>query len=169
MIQDPWLPYEPVRVYTERSPENYWAALRQFDVEHAVRYQVWNKRTFCNIFVWDGTRALGCEIPHWVDKDGTIVKPFSYTSWETTANILGAQWLPRWGAQYGWKRCEKDDGEDRARRGLPVVLSYVATVGPGHVAFLMPNGNVYQAGAKNGEFPVGEVFGKLLYTTWTHD
>ncbi|MDR3278373.1 MAG: hypothetical protein LBT12_06325, partial [Oscillospiraceae bacterium] len=66
-----WKPTVPAVVNTagDRSPENLRAAVDQFDVENAERYRPHRNGsdTYCNIYVWDVTSALGAEIPHYVD------------------------------------------------------------------------------------------------------
>jgi hypothetical protein len=103
--------------------------------------------TYCNIFVWDVTRALGCEVPHWVNKR------------ETTANDL-ADWLAD--LSNGWN--ETDDPEKLARGGLPIVAVWKNPQGHGHIAIGYMDGGgfaIAQAGGKNFESgTVAEGFGK---------
>ena len=55
-----------------RKAQEYVDVCRQFDVEHAWRYFQRNGNTFCNLYVADCTRALGCPIPHWYDRETEI-------------------------------------------------------------------------------------------------
>jgi len=56
----------------KRSPINYLKVVNQFAVEDNRRYEGGGK-TYCNIFVWDVTRAMGVEIPHYIyEKSGKI-------------------------------------------------------------------------------------------------
>ena len=56
-----------------RSMDNYQAVLNEFGVETNPRYLQRNGNTYCNIFVWDATKAMGAEIPHWVNSSGDAV------------------------------------------------------------------------------------------------
>jgi hypothetical protein len=54
-------------------PQLYLEAVNQFGVEsqcHLARYRPTGFGTFCNIFVWDVSRAVGSELPHWVYRTG---------------------------------------------------------------------------------------------------
>jgi hypothetical protein len=163
----PWLPRNPIQTFTERSPENYAAALHQFNVKEDERYRPWLKKTWCNIFVWDGTRALGCEIPHWFDPaTGHPTKPF--VGGEMTANMMGA-WFEEFGVAHGWSRIPGPDADARGAAGFPTVAQWSnPTGGSGHVAFLVGEGQVHQAGAVNGVYDIRHVFGDRLFNCWTH-
>ena len=50
-----------------RSAYHYFKVIEQFEVESSPRYEP-GKKTYCNIFAWDVTRAMGAEIPHWLIK-----------------------------------------------------------------------------------------------------
>ena len=66
-----WLPTNPIVKGNEecRSPALLDRLIEQFDVENSARYTPHKHGgdTYCNIFVWDVTSALGAEIPHYVD------------------------------------------------------------------------------------------------------
>ena len=60
---------------TNRSVALYNNVINQFAVQYNPRYtQVYVNgtltKTYCNIFVWDVTSAMGAPIPHWVDAKG---------------------------------------------------------------------------------------------------
>lgn len=164
----PWLPRNPIRVYTERSAENYTAALAQLSVETDERYKPRLRKTWCNIFMWDGSRTLGCEVPHWyMPDDGRAAQPFAHGALEMSAN--GAQvWFEDFGKTHGWVRTPNPEAVELANAGHPVILQWTNKLGSGHVGFLTPGGKVTQAGAKNGTFTPREVFGDRLYTCWSH-
>ena len=51
----------------QRSPNAYNEVLAELDVANRKRYAPTDKSTWCNIYVWDATKAMGCEIPHYYD------------------------------------------------------------------------------------------------------
>lgn len=51
----------------DRHPLLYSAIINQFGVETNPRYRPRNNNTYCNIFVWDVSSAMGAEIPHWIN------------------------------------------------------------------------------------------------------
>jgi hypothetical protein len=162
---------------SHRSAAAYDDILNQFAVGVNPRYAHRNGATFCNIFVWDVTRAMGAEVPHWVDPQGNPT-PHLHGN-ELSANGVAA-WLRAHGARFGWGRVPLADGIDRANRGCPVVLSWNNPRGIGHVAMVRPGAPdpqsgawMAQAGAKNQNYirmfvPDG-VFGRAApVEIWTH-
>ncbi len=167
-----WLPTKP-EVFTERSPSNLRKALAQFSVETHARYKPFklNGRwvTWCNIFRWDGTTALGCELPHWYDPlTGEPRKHHAVAAAEMRANDVRS-WLHQFGAKFGWKEVSRSDAQLDAMRGLPVLLNWFNSTGSGHEAFMLPDGNVIQAGRRCGVFALEQVFPQpLAVTFWRH-
>ena len=104
----------------ERSPERYNQVLDQFDVENNPRYMKQENRTYCNIFVWDVTRAMNAEIPHWVNAKGEPCKPGEPGSRELNANLT-AKWLKEHGEKYGWKEATREEAIAAANAGKPAV------------------------------------------------
>jgi hypothetical protein len=146
-----------------RSSQVYEQILAQFDVEHASRYAPKSGITFCNIFVWDATKALGCELPHWWYRD------------ELSANGL-SDWLTKYGANHGWMKVDSDHARQRANAGFPVVAVWKNPgAGSGHIAMVRPSGeegqlHIAQAGASNhADIPITTGFGLLPVTLWSHD
>lgn len=170
MIVQPWLPWPEVIVYMERAPENLHKAHEQFYVESNIRYRPWLGRTYCNIFAWDVTRALGCEIPHWVTQDGKPAPALGAGAREMNANST-FQWLSIHGGEYGWRRlATKDEAEMRADLGYPTVPVWLnSTGGSGHIALLLPHGRIVQAGRKNGVMLLEHGFGANTPDFYTHD
>ena len=135
----------------------------QFHVETNPRYEK-NKKgygdTYCNIFMWDVTRAMGAEIPHYVDP--VTLEPKYYPdvkgARELTANGI-YQWLEKKGAEYGWKEVSAETAQQLANQGRPVVTTKKNNSGSGHVQVVRPSANgtynpatgvtVAQAGGKN--------------------
>lgn len=167
----PWLPWPPedMRVYKERTPENLLRAAEQFHVDAHVRYRPWLGRTYCNIFIWDVSRALGCELPHWVTPDGKAAPPFGPGSREQTANDLH-RWLRLYGGLEGWRFvAEQDEAEMRADLGYPTVATWYNTQGSGHIALLLTRGRIIQAGRNNGIMLLKQGFGSHKPDFYTHD
>ena len=154
-----------------RKPDCLRAAVRQFDVEHNRRYaanqQGWGE-TYCNIFVWDCTRALECEIPH-VHNRAEL----------TALGMLG--WLQNNGVDAGWYQVDRLEGWQRANAGYPVVAAWEnpshypdGRRRPSHVAVLIPSPDmslrIAQAGAINfydGPLERGFGFARGIQY-WTH-
>jgi hypothetical protein len=152
--------------------------LEQFDVTHAKRYVRGHDpsnpgATYCNIFVWDATSALECEIPHWFNPISGEKRPVAGGSemdkWGKDHDL--GVWLVKFGNIHGWRKVEPVEAAARADAGFPVVIDYSPGPGrEGHVAMLMADGLIAQAGAHNifkGSFGFG--FGALPVTFWTHD
>lgn len=167
----PWLPWpaEEMTVYTERTPENLLKAAEQFRVEKEARYRPWLGKTFCNIFAWDVSRALGCEVPHWVTNDGKAAPPFAPGAREQTANSL-YRWFALFGGAEGWRPVEsREEAEMRADLGYPTFAVWYNGNGSGHIALMLPGGRIAQAGAKNGIMRFEEGFGSREARFYTHD
>ncbi len=123
-----WLPLDaPMRFNSpvNLTPELYETVLLQLQVERNPRYQPDEHSTFCNIYVSDGTRNLGCEIPHW------------YSSQEMTANMM-IDYLQS--SPSSWVELPTlADGQAAANNGLPTVIGWHSgSHAPGHIAFLLP-------------------------------
>lgn len=147
----------------ERSPELLRDIIDQFNVTGAERYRPYKygKDTYCNIFVWDVTSALGCEIPHYIDS--ATGEPRSYPdvkgAWEMGANATH-DWLLNSGGSYGWRQVDARTAQEWANGGGAAVTAWKnPTGGSGHVQIVCPsesggydsaNGvTVAQAGARN--------------------
>lgn len=171
-----WLPTEQWRAATPpvqwpRSKALLYIMVRQFSVERHPRYAKTNV-TWCNIFVSDVTAALGCPIPHWVTQAG---RPTTHDDSKNGAKELNANamhnWLLEFGGQFGWRQISKGEAFERADAGYPVVASWKNVKGAGHIAMVIPDGQIAQAGAVN--FAAGQLeygFGtdkEILF--FTHD
>lgn len=152
----PWVPVRavlPAYVASLRSASRYSAALDALPLLDSPRYQPHDGNTFCNIFVWDATILLGCEIPHWVDPDGNTTTIGGGR--EQTANDM-ADWLERNGKRDGWGRGDPETVQRVANRGNPAVAVWRNSGGVGHIAMVRP-GQLHpekgpciaQAGARN--------------------
>ncbi len=128
-----------------RSASNYYSVINQFDVENNERYEV-NKNgqgdTYCNIYVWDVTKAMGAEIPHYYDNEtGEVVSyPDVQGAQCMTANKM-QDWLTTTGKQYGWKEVSAEQAQAYANQGHPAVTTYKNSSGHGHVQVVCPSQN----------------------------
>lgn len=170
-LKKPWEPLAAPHVATSdaRKAQEYTDICAQFDVAHNPRYlrgQQGAGETYCNIYVWDCTKALGCEVPHWVGVDGKPGK-MGPPSRELDANAV-IDWLR---ASKEWREVLHSDAKARADLGFPVVVAYHAPPGRiGHVAMLLPGDLIAQAGASNFFMkPVAAGFGGLPTQFFTHD
>lgn len=162
-----------------RSRDALLAVLRQFSVATSERYRpgpAGSGITWCNIFVADATKALGCEIPHWVRKDGSAARMGEQGAAEMTANGI-VEWLEVFGPVLGWQEVNAAHGQDLANQGYPVVGVWKNAPGKhGHVAMCRPGvagaggPRVCQAGARCGEdFSAAEVFGSRVVRWFAHE
>ncbi|MDR0446653.1 MAG: hypothetical protein LBH17_06490 [Oscillospiraceae bacterium] len=139
-----WVPASPVytNMPSERSPENYIAAVAQFDVTQAPRYAPGrNGHTYCNIFVWDVTRALGCEVPHYIDPASGAPMEYPDTAGASELNALSmGRWLASTGKSYGWVEVSPEQAQLQANRGRPAVAVSSAV---SHISMVVPSRTDY--------------------------
>lgn len=127
-----------------RSPELYNRVIGQFEVETNGRYAV-NKQgkndTYCNIFMWDVTRAMGAEIPHYVDPETNA--PMYYPDNEGARHMNANRiydWLHAHGEKYGWVEVTAEQAQMMANEGKPVVTAKRNNSGGhGHVQVVCPS------------------------------
>lgn len=176
-----WKPVSPAVVSTQndRSPQKLRQIIDQFNVETAERYRPYRRGrdTYCNIFLWDVTSALNCEIPHFVDP--ITGNPRKYPDIEGAIELGAVQiedWLVRFGRSYGWREVDAATAQEYANRGKPAVTT-AGTIG--HVQVVCPSNNgsydvirgvnVAQAGSRNtGYAYISEIYnsasmGKIRY------
>lgn len=162
-----------------RNSQEYAAVIDQFHVETNDRYVPRDKKTFCNIYVWDVTRAMGAELPHWVYADGSPAE-FGHGS-ELPASAV-AEWLAHHGPARGWRQVSAVDAQTLANEGYPVVAAYDGEPAgrTGHVAMVRPGEYdavqgpaIAQAGGKNlNQTTVRNGFGADIQGEvhyWVHD
>ncbi len=143
-----------------RSADAYNEVLEDLDVENHARYRRTDNATWCNIYVWDATKAMGCEIPHYYNKHtgepmtrAEAIKAGTGTYNEMSANRM-TSWLGKYGADYGWVECDAATAVAMANQGYPTVAAATTT---GHVAMVAPQKSgdkgvmISQAGASNFE------------------
>lgn len=164
----------------ERSKENYIKTVAQFQVLNNPRYSRRDvtgdgiAETFCNIFVWDATKALKCEIPHWVDPATGVEAPMGKGK-ELSANGV-VDWFERHGLGFGWMRCDRLQAVKRAGLGFPTVVLWKNPGRIGHVAIVLPSADprqvrIAQAGVNNlFDADISKGFGNLgPLLFYTHD
>lgn len=129
---------------TNRNPALYRQVINQFHVETHPRYAV-NKKgtgdTYCNIFMWDVTRAMGAEIPHYVDPKTKAPRyyPDVKGASEMNANAI-YDWLHEHGGKYGWFEVDAEQAQAMANQGRPVVTALRNNSGGhGHVQVVCPS------------------------------
>jgi hypothetical protein len=171
-----WRPAVPLICSTpqRRAPELLRQVAGQFDVVHAQRYQPGGGRTWCNIFLWDATTALGAEIPHWVDLAGQPVAPGHGA--ELSANAV-VHWLELHGPAHGWSECNERGAREAAAQGRPAVAVWANPMPghSGHVALVLPDSDphaaarIAQAGAHNlFDAPLFQGFGSVKPRFFQH-
>lgn len=137
-----------------RSAEAYNQVIDQFNVETHGRYRKRNGNTYCNIFAWDVTRAMGAEIPHWLTYDNELYhmdNSISYKANTAFARELNANSVYRYMEEHcadiGYKEVLPLEGQLHANEGKPVVVVWENDGGIGHVAVIRPDmeGQVSQA------------------------
>jgi len=127
-----------------RSPGLYRNVINQFNVENNPRYMVnknGNNDTYCNIFLWDVTRAMQAEIPHYVDPQTLEARVYPDTSGARELNANGIyDWLSKKGSEYGWVPVNAEQAQLYANRGMPVVTAWKNEAGGhGHVQVVCPS------------------------------
>lgn len=103
-----------------RDPVTYDNVIDQFAVESNPRYRRQDNDTYCNIFVWDVTYAMGAEIPHLVAGNGEPVSVYE-GAW-LSANGMN-RWLAENGPRYGWREVAAAEAQNLANLGHPAVAS----------------------------------------------
>jgi len=136
----PWLRVEPPICCAPgaREPQVLQQIISQFQVGCNERYRK-NQRgageTYCNIFLWDVSLALRCEIPHWAGPSGQPTRVGEGQELDANSVIF---WLREWGPRYGWVPAEAAGALVAANRGEPAVACWHNPGGIGHVAVVRP-------------------------------
>ncbi len=135
---------EVVSTAGNRSAALYRAVIDQFDVEDNPRYAINQKGqgdTYCNIFMWDVTSAMGAEIPYHTDKatGAPLSSGQAANAVSMSANRM-SDWLNTYGAQYGWYEVTAEQAQALANRGCPAVTIWKnPTGGHGHAQVVSPS------------------------------
>ena len=123
----------------QRDAVIYEQLINQFAVGDNPRHLAGQGKTYCNIFVWDVTRAMGVEIPHWIDNAGKIAAPGSPQAFEINING-GVNWMKSHGVpQHAWRKVSPSEAQGAANQGLiSVVMWKNPTGGHGHTGVIRP-------------------------------
>lgn len=182
-MKDPraWVEVVPDLINTpdKRSAQNYLDTVRQFEVETNPRYVAGHdnnpatgKETYCNIFLWDVSKAMSCEIPHWVDP-ATGVKVAMGKGKENSANGL-CDWMTGHALENGWMLCSEKQARVRASAGFPTVCCWKNVGGIGHVSAILPGMDFTHSAQSGGtnffDKNLRNGFGNISpLTFYTHD
>jgi len=135
-----WRPTTPAVTSSvgNRSPELYRAVIDQFKVETAERYRPFrNGSTYCNIFTWDVTRAMGAELPHYTDPETGVPRFYpDIRGARSMGAIATCEWLRTHGPKYGWREVDAETAQRHANSGRPAVTSAGSL---GHVQVICPS------------------------------
>jgi hypothetical protein len=172
-------PITPPVTNTEavRSAASYDEVINQFAVGYNPRYRPRDGNTYCNIFLWDVTSAMHCEVPHWVNAQGNPAPAFQPGAYEMNVNGTVA-WLRDHGTQrFGWQLVDAATAQQHANAGRPAVALWRnPTGGHGHTVIIRP-GNLLagrgaataQAGRLNfNQGHIKESFGNAVPKYYVH-
>jgi hypothetical protein len=166
-----WIPASPAVTGDEscRSPELLERIIEQFDVESSARYKPYKngKDTYCNIFVWDVTSALGAEIPHYVDALTGQPRRYPDTAGARELDANGVcRWLSVYGSRYGWTEVSAEAAQEYANRGCPAVTAWHNPAGAGHVQVVRPSKDgAYDAARGVAVAQAGKTTREYTYTS----
>jgi len=135
-----WRPTTPAITSNvhNRSPELYLAVVNQFRVETSERYRPFRDGfTYCNIYVWDVTRAMGAELPLYTDP-ATGEPRFhpDIRGARSMGAIAMCNWLSTHGERFGWREVDAETAQMHANQGRPAVTSAGSI---GHVQMVIPS------------------------------
>jgi len=146
--------------------------ITQWGVETNLRYASNRNSVKDYVFVWDVSRAMNAEIPHWSNPtDGSPIEVGKGK--ENNANGL-CDWLVQWGTRFGWCPCSLAEACLSAQAGKCAVASWRdPRGGPGHVAVFTPTTlgpRIAQAGTRNFvDLPLALGFGQLPVACFHHE
>ena len=179
-----WRPAAPAIKSNEdnRSPELYNAVISQFRVETAERYRPFrNDATYCNIFMWDVTSAMGAEIPHYTDPESGEPRYYPDVGGAKAMTAIEIdKWLKTYGSEYGWHQVDARTAQEYANEGKPAVtaggsLDHVQVVCPSRNGQFDPirGVTVAQAGSRVTSYSyISSIYGAgplENVTYWIHE
>jgi peptidoglycan hydrolase-like protein with peptidoglycan-binding domain len=164
----PWNAVIPKFEYIsgKRDPKSYNKLIDQFHVNDNKRYEPRNGNTYCNIFAWDVSIAMGVELPRFVkvklghpedptgealgrtSKGNKVDPPMEATATELDANKL-AIWLKSQGKNCGWEKLKTpEQAQKYANQGYMTLGIIDESPKIGHVIIVrpMPEGMKYDSG-----------------------
>jgi hypothetical protein len=134
-----WIAATPSIVSTEeyRDPNLYRAVVSQFMVENSERYRPRDGKTYCNIFMWDVTAAMGAEISHYTDPVTGVPRYRPDNEGAIAMNAVRIDtWLSNHGRNYGWREVDAETAQYHANQGRPAVTTSGSN---GHVQVVVPS------------------------------
>ena len=133
------------------SRENYLKITSFFNVTNGLRYL--GLDTYCNIFVSDVTKAMGAEIPHWLNNK------------EQSATDMLAWLKSQFAFDLGWHPVSAEQAKILADQGKPTIA-----VTEGHISMVVPgdgftdeNGVFWPSSAQAGRINFGPNEGKTVF------
>lgn len=160
----------------QRSATRTEQVTAQFKLESDTRYQPGDGKTWCNIWAWDWSCAMGAEIPHWVDAKDMPCKPFAPGGRELSANSL-ADWFTSAAAKaLGWSERRATASVVAEVNAGNVAIAIVAIPGGhGHITPIVPDKlaiHVAHVGSNNRQrCTLAQAFGVALAAKvrfWVH-
>jgi hypothetical protein len=140
----------------------------QFGVSTARRYAPRDDQTYCNVYLWDVTASMCCEVPHWLDAQGNPAQVGAHH--EMTANAIPG-WL-RAHPESGWREVCPAEAELQASEGHPTVATYRNPAGHGHCAVVLPSAKGLRVAAAGQrclwDRPISEAFGARPVVLFSH-
>lgn len=163
-----YLPIE-CKPRTERGKLPVLMAVAECQLGSNPRYAPTLVDTYCSTFLWDCTRRLGCEVPHWVSPAGAPSAAGEIGARELNANGI-ATWLRGHGVDNGWMACTEEHARETVEAGNVVIVVWENTRGPhGHCAVMVDRGHVAQAGTVCSErMPLHTAFGNRTPEFYVH-
>ena len=155
-----WVPIDIPASKLPQGEQKLRQALEELAVEKSPRYKARGGLTYCNVFATDVLRAMGAPPAHWVKPDGSEA-PVGKGR-ELNANGI-VRWMKTHGPKYHWTQADRQSATDAAARGHLVLVGWDSGSNkPGHVAIMLPEGTIAQAGKRNfvGE-TISQGFGNL--------
>ncbi|WP_273321567.1 peptidoglycan-binding domain-containing protein [Vallitalea guaymasensis] len=169
-----WNAVKPKYTYNSgpRTPEAYNKLIDQFNVESNPRYVPRGGATYCNIYAWDISIAMGVELPRFVEinqkgnledatgkaigrnlKKGYILyqDEKNATATELNANRL-AIWLDAQGKNYGWKEITPEEAQKRANEGYMTISCIDESPSIGHVQVVRPTPDGSEYNSEKGVY-----------------
>ncbi len=149
----------------QRSAQRTNDVTAQFNLKHDPRYVPAEGLTFCNIWAWDFSRAMGAEVPHWVDGR------------EMTANEYGRPggWFETEGQRLGWREVRSTGSVLAEVNAGNVVIAVLHNPGGhGHITPVVPDLHrvtVANVGVQNFQrVPIEQAYGHFLPQVryWVH-
>ncbi|GKX28612.1 hypothetical protein SH1V18_10920 [Vallitalea longa] len=169
-----WNAVKPLYTYDtgERTAQVYNKLIDQFNVKTNPRY-IPRDNTYCNIFAWDVSIAMGVELPRFVevneignleDATGKAIgrnlgehilyqnkSNYNADATELNANRL-AIWLDAQGENYGWKEISPEEAQKRANQGYMTISCIDKSPDTGHVQVIRPTPDGSEYNAEKGVY-----------------